>query len=71
MAKTSELLINVVTFDEPKLLAARAKKKWHEVGLLRVLWGSVDPKTSGEQAGPNPILLSVRNKEILYVRFLF
>ncbi len=55
MAKASELLINVVTFDEPKLLLARAKRQ--ETGLLRVGWGSVDTQVSGGQAGPKPIRL--------------
>jgi len=60
MTNASELLLNIVTNNKPKMLTGLEPKGMRSVALFRIE-SHTDIMTAGEKAGSNPSRYSKRN----------
>lgn len=61
MTNESELLINIVILNEPKVLTGSGQNgTWR--GCSLVSWDNTDKHATGGEAGSNPLVLLKRNR---------
>ena len=67
MTNESELLINIVILNEPKMLTGSGQNgTWR--GCSLVSWDNTDKHATGGEAGSNPLVLLKRNRVSPYFR---